>query len=172
MTSTNQKINNLETNVIALTNFLEFIDKNKNKNNKFFYASSSHIFERSLILKQNETTIPSFNSYYALTKYLGLQICHYYRKNKNIFCSVGILYTHVSKYINKSFLIKELLDKIKNSKNRTVYVHDVNAKIDIMSSEDAVLAMQKIMQLKKPDTFIISSGKIVSIKNISLLIIR
>jgi len=159
-------IKNLETNVVSLTNFLEFITKNKKKNIRLFYACSSHIFEKSLTLKQNENTIPLFNSYYALTKYLGLEICHYYRNIKKIFCSVGILYTHASMHVSKNFLIKELSIKIKKSKNKVVYVNDVNSKIDLMSANDAVLAMRNIMHLKKPDTFIISSGKNISIKKI------
>ena len=157
---------NLETNVTSLINFLDFISKNKKRNFKFFYACSSHIFENSLTSIQNERTKPSFSSYYALTKYLGMQICHYYRNTKNIFCSVGILYTHVSKYINKNFLIKELSAKIKKAKNKKIYVKNLNSKIDLMSANDAVLAMRSIMDLKQPETFIISSGKIVSIKDI------
>jgi len=157
---------NLETNVTSLINFLDFISKNKKRNFKFFYACSSHIFENSLTSIQNERTKPSFSSYYALTKYLGMQICHYYRNTKNIFCSVGILYTHVSKYINKNFLIKELSEKIKKTKNKKIYVKNLNSKIDLMSANDAVLAMRNIMDLKQPETFIISSGKIVSIKDI------
>ena len=35
-----------------------------------------------------------------------------------------------------------------------------------MTSDDAVLAMRKIINLKKPDTFIISSGKLLTIKKI------
>ena len=114
--------------------------------------------------KQNEKTTPLFSSHYALTKYLGLEICHYYRNIKNIFCSVGILYTHTSKHVNNNFLIKELSIKIKKNKNRKVYVKNVNSIIDLMSASDAVRAMRNIMDLKKSDTFIISSGRKTSIK--------
>jgi GDPmannose 4,6-dehydratase len=159
-------IKNLETNVISLTNFLEFMFLNKKKNNKLFYACSSHIFENSLSKKQNELTKPSFQSQYALSKYLGLEICHYYKNIKNVFCSVGILYTHVSKYVNNNFLIKELSTKLKKSTNNIIYVNNINSELDLMSADDAVLAMRKIMNLNKPDTFIISSGKKVTIKNL------
>ena len=157
---------NFETNVISLTNFLEFISDNKNNNNKLFYACSSHIFENSFSKQQNELTKPLFKSHYALAKYLGLEICHYYRNIKNIFCSVGILYTHVSKHINKNYLIKELSNKLKKSTNNIIYVKNVNAEIDLMAADDAVLAMRKIMNLNKPETFIISSGKKTSLKKI------
>ena len=74
------------------------------------------------------------------------------------------MYTHVSKHVNNNFLIKELAIKIKKAKNRKVYVKNVNSIIDLMSASDAVLAMRKIMDLKKSDTFIISSGNKTSIK--------
>ena len=164
----NQEIfsKNLKTNVTSLTNFLEFMSKNKKRNFKLFYACSSHIFENSLTYKQNEKTKPAFTSYYALTKYLGLEVCHYYRNIKNVFCSVGILYTHVSKHMSNNFLIKELLIKIKKAKNKIIYLKNVDSKIDLMSANDAVIAMRNIMDLKKPDTFVISSGKTTSIKTI------
>ena len=159
-------VKNLETNVTGLTNFLEFMSNNKRNNFKLFYSCSSHIFENTKTKKQNEMTTPSFSSHYAFVKYLGLEICHYYRNVKKVFCSAGILYTHVSKYVNNSFLIKELSLKIKKTKNQTIYVNDPNSKIDLMLADDAVKAIRKIMQLNKPDTFIISSGKTFYIKKI------
>ena len=157
---------NFNLNVSALINFLEFMSNYRKKNFKLFYASSSHIYENSKVLKQDENTLASFHSNYAQVKYLGLKICEYYRNHKNIFCSTGILYTHVSKHINERFLIKELANKIKKTKTNYIYVKNKDAKIDIMLASDAVLAMIKILSLKKPDNFIISSGRLTSIKEI------
>lgn len=112
-------LKNYNSNVLALINFLEFMDKNRKKNFKLFYASSSHIFEDSKIYPQNEKTTKLFRSNYALVKYLGLKVCEYYRFKKRIFCSAGILYTHVSKHISKNFLIKELANKIKKKKYKS-----------------------------------------------------
>lgn len=109
---------NFSSNVIGLTNFLDFMKKNKNKNFKLFYASSSYIFENTKSYPQDEKSIKLFKSNYALIKYLGLKICESYRLKNNIFCSVGILYTHVSKYINNNFLIKELAAQVKNKKKK------------------------------------------------------
>lgn len=165
-------LKNYSSNVLALINFLEFMNKNRKKNFKLFYASSSHIFENSRIYPQNEKTNKLFRSNYALVKYLGLKVCEYYRLKKQVFCSVGILYTHVSKYISKNFLIKELANKIKKKNTKVVFVKNLNSKIDIMSADDAVSLMQLVLLQKKPDTFIISSGKLTTLKEIFSSIIK
>lgn len=157
---------NLLTNVEGLSNFLEYMSLNKYKKFKLFYACSSHIFENTGTTMQNEKTKPVFNSNYGFVKYLGLQICNNFRERNNIFCCSGILYTHVSKYVNNNFLIKELARKVKNTKKNIIYVKNSEAKTDIMAANDAVEAMISIMKLKKPENFIISSGKQTSIQNI------
>ena len=57
---------------------------------KLFYASSSHIYNDTKTKSQNENTIPNFNSNYGLTKYLGKEICDFYRKKKCL-----LLYWHI-----------------------------------------------------------------------------
>ena len=85
---------------------------------KLFYSCSSHIFNQSRISPQNEKTEANFNSNYGLIKYLGKEICDFYRERKEVFCTVGILYNHVSKLLKGEFLIKQLIAKIKNSHNK------------------------------------------------------
>jgi GDP-D-mannose dehydratase len=155
---------NLLINVSGLANFLEHISKH-NKKMKLFYACSSHIYNDTKTKLQNENTKPIFNSNYGLAKYLGKETCDFYRTKKKIFCSTGILYSHVSKLSNKNFLINGLLSSIKKNKKK-IEVRNSKALIDFISSKDAVKAMYKIMQLKKPDNFIISSNKLVSVLKI------
>ena len=90
---------NLLTNVIGLVNFLEYA-RSKPKKIRLFYACSSHIYNDTFTNSQNEKTSPKFKSNYSLAKYLGKEICSFYR-NLGVFCSVGILYSHVSKLSKK-----------------------------------------------------------------------
>ena len=179
--STTQKENkvifkkNIQSNVLGLGNFLEFMSISKKKGLKLFYACSSHIFENSKKYPQNENSFKFFKTNYALTKLLGLKLCEYYRYERDVYCSVGILYTHVSKYTKQNFLIKELAKKILNAKkngSKFINVYNKNSKIDIMTAKEAVVAMEKVMSLKHPDTFIISSGKLTSLKDIFLSILK
>ena len=152
-----------------MVNFLEFA-RSKPKKIKLFYACSSHIFNDTFTNFQNEKTLPKFKSNYSLVKYLGKEICYFYRK-LGVFCSVGILYSHVSKYSKKKFLIKDILYQIKtNKKNKKVFNYD--SKIDLLSAADAVNAMYKIMNLNYSDDFIISSNKLVTVKDIFNKIIQ
>ena len=173
----NKKIfsENINSNIVGLTNFLDFMSKFKKKKFKLFYACSSHIFENSKNFPQDENSAPSFFSEYAFVKYMGLKICEHYREKNQVFCNVGILYTHVSKYTKKNFLIKELAHKVlkavRNNKN-DILVKNLNSKLDIMLAKDATNAMIKLMQLKKSNTFIISTGKLRSIKEIFQSIVK
>ena len=63
---------------------MEYIS-NHNKKMKLFYASSSHIYNDTKTKSQNENTTPNFNSNYGLTKYLGKEICDFYRQKKKVY---------------------------------------------------------------------------------------
>jgi GDPmannose 4,6-dehydratase len=155
---------NLSTNVISLVNFLEYIAK-KNKKMKLFYACSSQIYNNTNTTSQDELTIPKFNTNYALSKFLGKSICDFYRKEKKVFCSTGIMYSHVSNISKKNFLIKKILTQLRGN-NEKIFVNNANAKIDITSVADVVAAMFKIINLKKADNFIISTNYLVTVREI------
>lgn len=155
---------NILINVVGLINFLEFMNL-YNKKIKLFYASSSHIFNDTKTKIQNENTVPNFNSHYALAKNIGKEICDYYREKRNIFCSTGILYSHVSKLSKRNFLIKDLIKQIDVGKKK-ITVLNSRSQIDLLSVNDVVKAMYKIMKLKKADNFIISSKKPIKVIDI------
>lgn len=166
---------NIKSNVVGLGNFLEFMSISKKKELKLFYACSSHIFENSKKYPQTENSLKLFKTNYALTKLLGLKLCEHYRYERDVYCSVGILYTHVSRYTKQNFLIKEIAKKIliaKKKGSKFIKVYNKNSKIDIMTAKEAIVAMEKIMSLKYSDTFIISSGRLTSLKDIFLNILR
>lgn len=160
---------NLLTNVLGLVNFLEFM-RCKSDKAKLFYACSSHIYNDTFTNSQSEKTSPRFKSNYSLVKYLGKEICSFYRK-EGVFCSVGILYSHVSKRSKKKFLINDILGQIKSNKKK-IKVLNYNSKIDLLSASDAVNAMYKIMNLNYSDEFIIASNKLVRVKDIFNKIIQ
>jgi GDPmannose 4,6-dehydratase len=60
-----------------------------------------------------------------------------------------------------------MINQIKNNKN-IIKVLNSRSKVDLLSANDAVEAMYKIMQLKKPDNFIISSNRLISVKDLFL----
>ena len=60
-----------------------------------------------------------------------------------------------------------MLNQIKGNKN-TIKVLNSKSRVDLLSAHDAVEAIYKIMQLKNPNNFIISSKKLVTVKNLFL----
>ena len=146
--------------------FLQVI-KNLKINIKFFYACSSHIFGNSSKYPQNELTQIKPNSIYGITKASGLFGCRKFR-NQNIFASTGILYSHVSENRSEKFLSKKIssaVARIYAGSKEIISVGDLDTLIDWGYAKDYVEAMHAILQLPKPDDFIISSDLAHSVKD-------
>ena len=156
-------IKNLNLNIIGLTNFFEYARENKSLI-KIFYACSSHIFNETYTKIQSEKTKPRFNSNYALAKYLGKEICSFYRKKK-IFCSVGIMYSHPSRLSKKKFLVGNIINQFEKG-SKLISIINEESQVDLLSVNDAVKAIYKIMNLRYSSEFIISSNKLIKVKEI------
>ena len=84
-----------------------------------------------------------------------------YRKAYNIFCCSGILFNHDSPLRGNDFVTRKIivdLIKVKLGHIRCVYLGNIYAKRDWGYSKDYVEAMWKMLQKKKPDDYVISSG--------------
>ena len=138
----------------------------RKRSTKFFYASSSHIFGKPADSPQNEDTPMSPLSAYAFTKMLGLQLCRFHRKNIGIHASCGILYNHESPLRPAHFvtqrIVKEAVEIFQGTRDKIV-VGNLNAKVDWGFAPDYTDAMRRIVQLEKPDDYIVASGKLHSV---------
>jgi GDP-D-mannose dehydratase len=146
---------NLNANVFNLVNCLEAIKLSK-KNHKFLYTASSRLFEGYKNKRVNEKTPFNYNTYYSLSKDLGLKIVEFYKKNFYLHLSSVILFTIYSKYSDQNFLLPKVINQIKN--NQKINVKNANFKIDFIDGQSAVFLLHKIINKKKADNFIISSG--------------
>lgn len=164
----NKKIfeKNIDLNFVKLNQLLEIVSKLHNKKKiKIFYSCSSHIFKGNKAKgKKSEKSDYITNSYYGFSKLCGLRLCEFYRNKYNLFISVGILFPHFSKFSNSNFLIPKIYNQLK--KNQVINIHNVNSKIDFLHTKQVIKLIYKVMKLKKPNTFIISSGKKVEIRRI------
>lgn len=146
-------------NVQGLGHFLKSIE-DKSQTSKIFYASSSHIFGGSEFLQNEETQkIPS--SAYARTKINAMDLCSNYRKKK-LFVSVGILYNHESPLRSPSFVSRKIsqgVARIHLGLDAKLELGNLDAEIDWGYAGDYVEAMWKILQLDKPDEFVVATGK-------------
>ena len=68
-----------------------------------------------------------------------------------------------TEYVSQK-IIKEACE-IYFKKKKYIYLGDINAKIDWGYAKDYVYYAWKIMQLKKPDFFVIATGKTISVES-------
>ena len=159
------------TNVTAIgaLNILEVIRNNKRRI-KFYQASSSEMFGNSTSQNSNYLNEKSeFNpqSPYAIAKVFAYYTTQNYRNSYNIFTTNGILFNHESPLRGEEFITRKITKgfaKILNGEKKPITVGNIYAKRDWGFAGDYVEAMWKMMQQKKPDDYVIATGKSHSIK--------
>lgn len=134
---------------------------------KFYQAGSSEMYGETKNKIQNEKTIFSPASPYAISKLYSYWITKNYRKSYNLFACNGILFNHESPLRGETFVTKKIVSglvKIKLNKQKKLYLGNLYSKRDWGHAQDYVRAMWMMMQHKKADDFVISSGKTKTIK--------
>jgi GDPmannose 4,6-dehydratase len=102
-------------------------------------------------------------SAYGVSKVAGFYLTKNYREAYNIHACSGILYNHESPRRNAKFCIKKNYKKfIINFKGKIkkIKLGNINSKRDWGHAKDYVYAMWKMLQIKKPQDFVIGTGKI------------
>ena len=151
---------------LSVIDILEILRKKK-KMIKYFQPISSNIFGLTDTLKQNEKTAYNPNSIYALAKTTAIHACKMYSRIYNVHACGAIFYNHESPRRSSDYVSKKIVEQsveIYMKKRKYLYLGDVSAKIDWGYAKDYVEAAWKIMQLKKPDFFVIGTGKTHSVE--------
>ena len=122
-----------------------------------------------MINKKKQSEKSKFNplSPYATSKLYAYWITKNYREAYDIFACNGILFNHESPRRGETFVTKKIVSalcKIKNGKQKKLFLGNLNAKRDWGHAKDYCEAMWKMLQQKKPDDYVISTGKQYSIK--------
>ena len=145
-----------------LESMREFLPKSK-----FYQASSSEMFGKILNKTQNESTPFNPRSPYAVSKVFGHYIVKNYRESYNLFAVSGILFNHESPFRGEEFVTRKItkgLTDIMNNKLKCLKLGNIYSKRDWGYAKEYVEAMWKMLQQKKPEDFVISTGKTFSIK--------
>ena len=138
-----------------------------NKKIKFYQAGSSEMFGKVIEKPQTEKTPFYPRSPYGVAKVYSYWITTNYRESYKLFACNGILFNHESPLRGETFVTKKVvkaLCKIKFNKQKKLYLGNIYSKRDWGHAEDYVKAMWKMLQNKKPDDFVICTGKQYSIK--------
>ena len=138
-----------------------------NKKIKFYQASTSEMFGKVVQTPQTEKTPFYPRSPYGVSKAFSHWITINYRESYNLHASSGILFNHESPLRGSEFVTKKItsaLARIKFGSNEILRVGNINAKRDWGYAGDYVHAMWLMLQQRKPDDYVIATGKTHSVR--------
>ena len=157
-----------QVNAIGTLNILEAIRcSGLEYKTKFYQASTSELFGEIQDKKQSEKTRFYPKSPYATSKLFAYWITKNYRESYGIFASNGILFNHESPRRGETFVTRKItigISKIIQGVEKCLYLGNIYSLRDWGHAKDYVEMCWKIIQHKKPDDFIVATGKQYSVK--------
>jgi len=166
-TSFSSPLNTANITGLGTLRILETI-RSTNPKIRFYQASSSEMFGDVLEKNQKETTPLNPQSPYAISKVFSHYLTQNYRNSYNIYATSGILFNHESPLRGEEFVTRKiiigLVGILKNEIN-SFELGNIYAKRDWGYAKEYVEAMWKMLQMKRPDDYVISTGKTYSIKD-------
>lgn len=160
-TSFDQPITSGEFSGLAVARILESV-RQYSPNIKFYQASSSEMFGNVKKSPQNESTMFVPQSPYAVAKVYGYHITRIYREGYDMFATNGILFNHESPIRGIEFVSRKITNgaaKISLGIDKFLYLGNLKPFRDWGYAPEYVECMWKILQQKKPDDFVIATGK-------------
>lgn len=134
---------------------------------KFYQASSSEMFGLVQEVPQRETTPFYPRSPYGCAKVFAYWITRNYRESYNIFASNGILFNHESPRRGETFVTRKItrgLARIEHGLDDALYLGNLDSKRDWGYAKDYVEAMWQMLQINKPDDFVIATNETHSVR--------
>ena len=158
-----------DVNGLGALRILEAIRSlNLEKKVKFYQAGTSEMFGKTSLSFQNEKTPFHPVSPYGVSKCFAHWITKNYRDAYGIYACNGILFNHESPIRGETFVTKKIIQglvKIKQGYQKKLFLGNLYSKRDWGHARDYVEAMWKMLQQKKPDDYVISTGKTHTIKD-------
>ena len=161
----------LNTNING-THFLLAAIRDFSPKSRFYFAGSSEMFGKVQEIPQSEKTIFYPRSNYGISKVTGFDLTRNYREAYKIFSCSGILFNHESPRRGFEFVTRKIshaVAKIKLGLQKKLELGNMNAKRDWGHAKDYVEAMWLMLQNKKPEDFVIGTGKQYSVKQFAEL---
>ena len=140
---------------------------NYEKKVRLYQASTSEMYGDAKA-PQDENTPFKPNSPYAVAKLYAYWIIKSYRTAYGIYASNGILFNHESSARGETFVSKKIIQaaiKIKYNNQKVLYLGNLYSIRDWGDARDYVVSMWKILQQKKSDDYLISTGKGYTVKD-------
>jgi GDPmannose 4,6-dehydratase len=161
-----------ESIIFGTINILEVLKILKLKS-KYFNAGSTEIYGNATS-KINEKSPANPLSPYAIAKSCSHNIVVFYRKAYKIFASNGVLTNHESELRPDNFVIKKLVNHVKNKgpKRKVLSLGNIDITRDWGYAPEFCEGMWRILQHQKPDDFIIATAQSVKLRSLIKVIAR
>ena len=117
---------------------------------------------------QNEKTPFYPRSPYAAAKLYSYWIVKNYRQAYDIFGTNGILFNHESERRGKTFVTRKIsiaVSKIMLGQQKELRLGNLNAKRDWGYAPDYVEGMWKMLQINKPDDFVLATNETYTVRD-------
>jgi GDPmannose 4,6-dehydratase len=167
-TSWVQPVLTSEFTAIGVTRMLEAI-RLVNPEIRFYQASSSEMFGKVIETPQTESTPFHPRSPYGVAKVYGHWITVNYRESYGMFCCSGILFNHESPRRGREFVTRKVTDAVARifaGLQTKVSLGNLNARRDWGFAGDYVRAMWMMLQLDRPEDFVIATGQTHSVRDL------
>ncbi len=154
------------------THYLLSAIKEFSPKTKFYFAGSSEMFGKVREVPQTENTPFYPRSPYGISKVAGFELTRNYREAYNIFASSGILFNHESPRRGFEFVTRKITSSVARIKlgiQKKLYLGNIKSMRDWGHAKDYVYAMWLMLQQKKPNDFVVSTGEHHSVEEFAKL---
>ena len=152
---------------ISSTHYCLSAIKESGLKTKFYFAGSSEMFGKVKQTPQNEETPFHPRSPYGISKVAGFDLTRNFRESYGIHASTGILFNHESERRGYEFVTRKItqaVSLIKLKKLKYLELGNLEAKRDWGYAPEYIQAMWLMLQQKKPNDYVVGTGKTYSIK--------
>jgi GDPmannose 4,6-dehydratase len=167
-TSWNQPVLTGEVTALGVTRLLEAI-RLVNPKTRFYQASSSEMFGKVRETPQTEHTPFYPRSPYGVAKVYGHWITVNYRESYDLYAVSGILFNHESPRRGLEFVTRKIsygVARIKLGLAKELRLGNLEARRDWGFAGDYVEAMWMMLQMDKPDDYVVGTGQTHSVREL------
>jgi len=140
----------------------------REKQTRFYQASTSELFGKVQEIPQKETTPFYPRSPYAVAKLYAYWITVNYREAYGMYACNGILFNHESPIRGETFVTRKItraLARIKLGLQDCLFLGNLDAKRDWGHAKDYVEMQWLMLQQQQPEDFVIATGEQYSVRD-------
>ncbi|BCG86025.1 GDP-mannose 4,6-dehydratase [Mesorhizobium sp. 113-3-9] len=139
---------------------------------RFYQASTSELYGKTLEVPQRETTPFRPCSPYAAAKLYAYWATVNYREAYGMFAANGIMFNHESPVRGETFVTRKItraVASIHHGRQETLYLGNIDARRDWGHARDYVEGMWRILQHDEADDFVLATGEEHSVREFAEL---